>query len=187
MNDETAISLAKEGHEDAFRYLYDANRERIYAMAYRYTRSRQEAEDIMQETFIRAFGKIGSFESGQGSSFAAWLTRICINYAIQRLRRQKRRKMDRMMPLADMTQEIASKDPSPEDCAVDSERHDLLERAVGKLSPAQRVMFDLRYSRHLPIKEIAGYMGCSESNVKTQIHRSIHKLKRELEPLWRDQ
>jgi RNA polymerase sigma-70 factor (ECF subfamily) len=187
MNEETAINLAREGHEDAFRYLYDTNRERVYALAYRYTRSRHDAEDIMQETFTKAFRKIDSFGTGQGSSFSAWVARICINSAIQQLRWQKRRKMDRVISLADMKQEIASGEASPEDCAADRERQELLERALGKLSPAQRVIFDLRYSRHLALKEIAEYTGSSMSNVKTQLHRSMHKLKKEMEPLWTEQ
>ena len=187
MNEETAVILAREGHEDAFRYLYETNRERVYGLAYRYTRSQQDAEDVMQEAFIKAFKKIGTFEFRQGSSFSAWLARICINHAIQYLRGRKRRKIDEMISLADMENRVACEGESPEDCVADREMRDLLTRALGRLSPSQRVIFDLRHSRHLSIKEIAECMNCSESNVKTQLHRSVNKLKKEIEPLWREE
>ena len=62
-----------------------------------------------------------------------------------------------------------------------------LQKAVKKLSPKQQVIFDLRHSQHKKIKEIAEIMKCSESNVKTQLFRSVARLKKELIPVWREQ
>ena len=91
MQEEMIILLAKEGHEEAFRQLYENHREQIYRLAYRYTKSQQDAEDIMQETFIKAFKKIRSFQFVNNSTFSSWVSRICINHSISFLRKQKRK------------------------------------------------------------------------------------------------
>jgi len=183
MNEETTIKLAKAGNEAAFRELYGTYREAIYRLAYRYTRSQSDAEDIMQDTFIKAFKSIGSFRAGDSSSFGAWLNRICINHSISFLRKNKRRKMDQTIPLSEILAEPDAPGPSPDDAAHTGQVLVLVNKAVQKLSARQRVVFDLRFSQHRQISEIAEYLGCSESNVKTQIFRSIAKLRKQLEPI----
>jgi RNA polymerase sigma-70 factor (ECF subfamily) len=184
MTDESTILLAKEGRPEAFRALYDRNREIVYRLAFRYVRSRQDAEDVMQETFIKAFKGIRRFDFKVGSSFAAWLGTICVHCAIEHLRRTQRRSGESQMSLSDLPQEPASADPSPERTAIARRSLSDVERAYGRLSPGQQVIFDLRHRQHLDIKEIAARMDCSESNVKTQLGRSVAKLRKFLEPLW---
>ena len=91
MREDAAILLAKEGDEEAFRLLYDDNCERIYTLAYRYVRSPEDAKDVMQETFTRAFKRIRSFQVASDTSFSSWLNRICINCSIDQLRRRQRK------------------------------------------------------------------------------------------------
>jgi len=186
MNEEVILLQAKEGHEDAFRKIYKNHRERIYRLAYRYTRSIQDAEDIMQETFIKAFKSIQMFKNFNNSSFTAWLNRICINCAINYLRKMKRRKMNQVYSLSEMVIEPESQDVSPETSAQTEQILRLIQRAIQKLSPKQRIIFDMRYAQHWNIKEIAQTMDCSESNIKTQLFRSVAKLRKQLGPLWEE-
>ena len=184
MTDEATIHLAKEGQPEAFRTLYDRNRESVYGLAFRYVRSPQDAEDVMQETFIKAFKGIRRFDFKAGSSFAAWLGTICVHCAIEHFRRSRRRSAEVQMSLSDLPQEPASADPSPERAVLARRSLSDVERTYRRLSPSQQVIFDLRHRQHLDIKEIAARMDCSESNVKTQLGRSVAKLRKFLEPRW---
>lgn len=186
MNEDVAILLAKEGNEDAFRRLYEHNCERVYWFAYRYVRSPEDAEDVMQETFTRAFKNIQSFQFADDTSFSSWLHRICINCSINQLRKRQRRKMYMTISLDDMKIDPTGEDDSPEAKVELNETLRLIRNAASKLSPKQRVVFDLRYGQHLSIKEIAELMRCSQNTVKTQLSRSVKKIKALLAPLWRE-
>ena len=184
MREHNAVMLAQAGSEDGFRYLYEMHREKIYRLAYRYVGSSGDAEDIMQETFVKAFQNITKFRYQQTASFSAWLCRICINSVIGHLRKQKRRRIDRTIPLHEIDNEPSAKCPSPEKTAQTGQLLSLIQTAVESLSPHQRIAFDLRYSKHLEIAEIAEMMGSSESSVKTHISRSLARLRKELRPIW---
>ncbi len=184
MTDETTILLAKEGQAEAFRALYDHNRESVYRLAYRYVRSPQDAEDIMQDTFIKAFKGIRRYDFKLGSSFSAWLGTICVHCAIEHLRRTRRRGGEGQMSLSDLPQDPMSAGPSPERAAIARRSLSDVDRAYRRLSPSQQVIFDLRHRQHLDIKEIAVRMACSESNIKTQLWRAVAKLREILEPMW---
>jgi RNA polymerase sigma-70 factor (ECF subfamily) len=184
MSEQNAVTLAQAGFEDGFRHLYEMHREMVYRLAYRYVGSSGDAEDIMQETFVKAFRNITKFRYRQTGSFSAWLCRICINSVIGHLRKQKSRRIDRTIPLHDLDNEPAAKCPSPENTAQTGQLLSLIRAAAESLSPHQRIAFDLRYSKHLEIAEIAEMMGSSESSVKTHISRSLARLRKELRPIW---
>jgi len=186
MNEEMAILLAKEGHENGFKKLYEDYRERIYHLAYRYTRSRQEAEDILQETFIKAFRGIKTLRYENSRSFSAWLNRICINCSMTYLRKRKRRKMDQMISIKDLHNEPATQTLSAEESVHIKQVMLMIKEATQKLSAKQQVIFDLRFGQHWQIKDIAENMKCSESNIKTQIFRSLAKLRKQLGPIWEE-
>jgi len=169
MNEQQVITLAKQENDSAFRQLYVTYREDVYQIAYRYTRSQEEAEDVLQETFIKAFKNIKKFKNNNEFSFAAWLTRICINCSINQLRKLKSCKMDEMTSLSDIIKEPESKNPTPEISTQINQDHLIIQKAIQKLTHKQRIIFDMRFSQGKQIKEIAQILGCSESNVKTQI------------------
>jgi RNA polymerase sigma-70 factor (ECF subfamily) len=141
----------------------------------------------MQETFIRAFKSIQSYQISDHTSFSSWLHRICINCSISLLRKMKRRKMDMMVSIDEKTIDPAGEDNSPEAKMESDETLSLIRKAASSLSPKQRVVFDLRYRQGLGIKDIAGLLRCNQNTVKTQLWRSIKKLKERLAPLWREQ
>jgi RNA polymerase sigma-70 factor (ECF subfamily) len=187
MNEHMAILLAREGNEDAFHRLYEDNCERVYRLAYRYARSPQDAEDIMQETFTKAFRRIDSFSFRGDSSFSAWLSSICINCSIDHLRKRKRHKMDAAVALQDLGFSLAAGGKSPDELTEMNETCRLILEAAGQLAPKQRIIFDLKYVQHHTIKEISRLMNCNENTVKTHLSRSVRKLKKLLDPIWRKQ
>lgn len=184
MNENATILQAKEGNKDAFRRLYEEHRERIFRLAYRYTRSAQDAEDVMQETFIKAFKGISSFDPGADANFPAWISKIGVHCAIEHLRRTKSRKGGDHISLSDLPHELEAGDPEPDRAVAAVRAWESIQAAQRRLPPRQRVIFDMRYREHLDIKEIAARMDCGESNVKTQLSRAVVKLRKQLEPAW---
>lgn len=156
----------------------------VYRLAFRYLRSAQDSEDVMQETFVRAFRGLETFDFGRGSSFAAWITKICTHCTIDHLRRRKRRRAGDHLSLSELSQEPASPLQGPERTTVARKTLDGILEATRLLPPGQRVIFEMRYRQHLDVREIAARVGSSESSVKTQIARSVAKLRKNLEPIW---
>lgn len=184
MDENTVIHRARQGDNGAFHQLYRTHSERIYRTAYRYTRSQADAEDIMQETFVRAFQNIQKFKGDTDAAFSSWLTRICVNKSIDFLRRQKRRRAADTVSLDDVVVDPVDGGRSPERSAERAEAVRRIASAAGRLSPRQRVVFDLRYAQHHTIAEIAELLECSENAVKTHLSRSVKTLKTILTPLW---
>jgi RNA polymerase sigma-70 factor (ECF subfamily) len=178
------VVLAKEGNREAFRRLYEEHRERIFLTALRYSGSRQDAEDILQETFIKAFSRLRTFDFRVSPNFSSWLLSISINTALDHLRRRGRRKESKHVSLADLPAEIPAAGPSPDVTAARSLAIERIRETLRILSPSQRAVFDLRFTEHLDIGEIAGALGRSESSVKTQLSRALAKLRKTLEPDW---
>ncbi len=186
-NNEMVILLAKEGKESAFRELYENNYAMIFRLAYRYTKSQEDSEDIMQETFIKAFKSIKSFDFNVSTNFSAWIYQVGLRCTLDYLRKRKRRKIGQTDSLSDILVEPEAQDASPEKSAIASQTIAQVKNALYTLAPKQRLIFDLRHQQHMAIKEIAEHLQCSQSTVKTQLQRAVLKLRQHLEPLWREQ
>jgi RNA polymerase sigma-70 factor (ECF subfamily) len=184
MPEDMDVVLAKEGNRDAFRRLYEEHRERVFRTACRYSGSRQDAEDIMQESFIKAFSRIQTFDFSVSPNFSSWLLSICVYTALDHLRRRRRRKDASHISLADLSAEIPAQGPSPDVTAARNLAAERIRETLRILSHRQRIMFDMRFTDHMDIRDIAGALGCSESNVKTQLSRAVTKLRKTLEPEW---
>ena len=185
MKEELIILLAKEGDEDAFHELYTRHRLAVFKTAFSLTRVQEDAEDIMHETFIRAFRKIHTFDLKFGTGFGAWIKRICVNCCIEQLRKHKNRKPLQLEALPNPAHVPPSPEPTPEESAALSQTRKSLLEALAFLTHKQRTIFHLRYTQNMDVKEIAQCLRCSESTVKTQHMRAVSKLRRRLEPLWR--
>jgi len=177
MTEEQTVALAQEGDPRAFRDLYQRHYGRIFRLALRYMRSLEDAEDVAQETFIKAYSGLDSFDRGFGSGFSAWLNRICVNCAIDHRRKAKRMAGNGLVALEDLHHEPVSPGPSPEDKAISAEAFSAIAAWTARLSPRQRIIFALRYRQHLDIKQIAGRLDCSEGNVRLHLFRSTLKLR----------
>lgn len=183
MTEEMTVLLAKEGHETAFRELYERHQEDIYRLAYRYTCSAQDAEDVLQETFIKAFQGIRAFDLSRNSSFAAWVNRLCVYRCLDHLRKEKRRRTHQIISLNECPDELKAAGPSPECSAEAGQLVQKIQQALTRLSPKQRIIFDMRYCQHHDIRDIADTFGCSESAVKTHLSRAREKLRDALAPI----
>ena len=183
MSEDSIMLQARQGDEKAFRQLFHNNKESVFRLAYRYTRSQEDAEDIMQETFIKAFKNIKKFDNKNETSFSGWINRISINCSINHLRRNKSRKMDEMDSLSKLQDKLITKNPSEETTEINFNLSKI-KNALQKLTHKQRIIFDMRFSQQMKIREIAEIMKCSDSNVKTQLFRTFAKLRKQLKPIW---
>jgi RNA polymerase sigma factor (sigma-70 family) len=177
--DEELVAAAKGGDELAFETIVKRHRQRISAVALRYTRSREDAEDIVQQTFQRAFSYLQGFEGR--SSFSTWLTSIVINQALMLLRR---RKALREVPIDETSNdegttpalEMADASPDPESSYLEKEEARVLAEAIGQLRPAMRTAVELTGLRELSMLEAGRHMGISAAAVKSRVFHARKKL-----------
>lgn len=184
MNTEAVLPQAGASDEAVLKIVYDHHFSPVFRLALRYTGSVEDAEEIAQETFAKAFRHLGKVWGGDAGSLGPWLRRICVRNSISHLRSAKRRGRGLLIPLDELLSEPAGREASPEDRLFVAQTWARLDQALAKLSPRQRMIFDLRFRQHKDLKEIAELLGCSESNVKSHVMRMLAKLRRRLAPLW---
>ena len=179
-NDKLLILLAKQGNESAFRELYETNYEMIYRLAYRYVKSQPDSEDVLQETFIKAFKAIPKFNFDISTNFSAWIYQICVRCSYDFHRNRKKRKSDQTASLSEIYTEPESQDASPEKLAITNQAVQQVKNTLNILSPKQRIIFDLRHLQHKTLKDIAERLHVSPSTVKKQLERAVAKLRIQL-------
>ena len=184
--DESLVAAARRGDELAFETLVRRHRPRIFALALRYARVREDAEDIVQQTFQRAFVYLHQFEGK--SSFCTWLTRIAINEALMLLRRGRARR-EVSIDESSNTEETSC-DPEvpdsrfdPEAACLRREAAQILLAAMHKLAPLVRKAVELRELGGLSTRETALRMGLSVAAVKARVFHGRRKLRKTLESL----
>ena len=186
MTDAAVVAQVLAGDREAFRLLVDRHTRSIYGVAYRMTGNQQDAEEILQETFLRAYKSLHRFELR--SSFSTWLYRIAVNRSLDFL---KARKMTDAYQIADnpATEEderqiqVPATDPGPERLLLSAEARQKIDRAIGLLSPAERVAFTMRHMEGKSIEEISKALNVRASAAKNSIFRAVQKIRQELEPL----
>jgi len=176
--DEELVSAAKNGDELAFEILINRYKSRIFNLALGYTRVREDAEDIVQQTLQKTFVHLRDFQGK--SSFSTWLTRIAVNESLMFLRRGR---YLRETPINEIHAEEVTRDleigdpsPNPEDSFLQAERARMLSSAIAQLRPAMRVTIELRELRELSGAETARHMGVSLSAVKARVFHGRKKL-----------
>lgn len=178
-SEELLIEAAKTGHADAFARLISPHRRRIYAVCFDLTGSHDDAQDIAQETFIKAYKGLPNFSAN--AAFSTWLYRIAVNAWIDHRRRNARHESwDGVEP--EEIHDTAARPDVRADSAIMAEH---IGRAVEQLSPQQRAVFVLRHYHELALAEIATSLGVTEGTVKTLLFRALKRL-RELLQHYRD-
>ena len=182
--DESAlVARAKAGDMEAFSELVRHYERRVFRMAKQITQNDDDAEDVLQETFLKAYTHLDDFQGN--SKFYTWLVRIAVNEALMKLRK---RRSDRTVPLDEpidtgedeMVREIAVWDEDPEQSYSREELAELLSQAVESLKPAYRTVFVLRDIEELSIEETAEALGLSISAVKSRLLRARLQLREKL-------
>ena len=181
--DATLVAAAKTGDARAFELLVQRHERKIFSLAQRMTRNREDAEDVVQQSFQKAFIHLKKFEGD--SLFSTWLTRIAINEALMLLRR---RRGTHEVPIAESNTEdetalpldIPDAGPNPEDSCLQREQERILSAAVNELTPGMRKVIELRELGELSTGEIAKIMGLSVGAVKARVFHGRRKLQKTL-------
>ncbi len=178
-----AIEQVRAGDGEAFRLLVERYSRAIFRLTYRMTGNEQDAEDMVQETFLRAYRQIHSYDARAG--FGTWLFRIATNCSLDLLRKRGVRRESQEPVFEDdgPRRELPSMAPSPERLAISGQIRRRLRVALAQLSPAERAAFILRHFEGVPIDEISRALGHSNSAARQSVFRAAAKLRRALAPL----
>jgi len=184
--DHVLALAAKRGEAQAFEILFERYQPKIFATALRFTRVREDAEDLVQETFQKAFIHLHQFEGK--SSFSTWLTRIAINEALMLLRKGRaRHEVSMENSTVDETVahglEIRDPIPDPEMNYSKREATEILRSAIGRLTARMRTAVELRELGELSSQETARRMGVSVATVKAHLFHGRRKLRKTLRRL----
>jgi RNA polymerase sigma-70 factor (ECF subfamily) len=186
LSEDELLERGRAGDPAAFREIMQRNSPRLYRLARSVLRNESEAEDVLQETYLRAFRNLADFRGT--SSVSTWLTRIALNEALGRLRRAR--------PTLDLSraENVSSantadvipfptmaSESDPERTLARKQIAALLESAIDKLPDPFRVVFVLRAIEDMSIEETAQQLGVAEATVKTRLHRARRLLRKSLE------
>ena len=178
------IREIRAGKPELFEYFVRHYQKKITRLAYRFLRDVGEADCAAQESFLRAYQSLGSFR--EGSTFETWLTRICINWCKDRLKRRRivlyfHQGPRRENGEGEEPQDLAiTREPSPERRAAGREVREKLRHAMDALSPRQRSIFVMKHFEEMSIPEIADVTGLDAGTIKSHLFRAAQKMRERL-------
>jgi RNA polymerase sigma-70 factor, ECF subfamily len=185
LSDVKLVELALQRHPEALRFIMRRHSRRLYRVARAILGDDSEAEDVVQEVYVRAFTSLATFRVD--SSLSTWLTRIAINEAIRRRRQQK--------PMVDLTVldtlderdriraipfSLMKTEPDPEQAAAQQEIRRVLEQAIDNLAEHFRIVFVMRDIEGMSVEETAAHLGLRSETVRTRLHRARAELREAL-------
>jgi RNA polymerase sigma-70 factor (ECF subfamily) len=183
IDESVLLEQARDGNPAAFSELVRRYEGKIFRLAQHITQNREDAEDVLQETFLKAYEHLDQFQGN--SKFYTWIVRIAVNQALMKLRKRKTDKtvsMDETLDTGEDTvaREIATWDPNPEQRYSQQEMRKILEEAVDSLSPPYRAVFVLRDIDELSTEETAEALDLSIPAVKSRLLRARLQLRDKL-------
>ncbi len=181
LTDDELVARSVGGDVDSFNQLILRWERPIYALAYRVIGREEEARDVSQEAFLRAYRGLPGFK-GQ-AKFSSWLYRITLNLCRDWIRKQRRQPVSQLPEDADIDEMAASSGPveSIEDLVARRELTAVVEEAMSRLPEEQRTAIILKEYHGMTFQEIADLQGCPLSTVKTRLYQGLSVLRRELE------
>ena len=181
------VAAAKQGDADAFEELVTRYEGKIFRLTMNITRNREDAEDAMQEAFLKSYAHLKDFQGD--SRFYTWLVRIAANEALMRLRKRRPNQVSLDEPIEGaedlIPREIEDWGPSPEQRFAQTEMYEILSEVIDKLEPDFRVVFVLRDMEELSTEETAKVLGISVPAVKSRLLRARLKLRQKLSRYFR--
>ncbi len=185
LTDSVAVAQARAGDSGAFRILVERHSRNLFRLAYRMTGHQQDAEDVVQETFLRAYRQLSKFDDR--ASFGTWLYRIAANCSLDLIRVRKRRS-EHLEPAPeegapDPVQSLPDTAPTPDRLAMSGEVERKVATVLNSLSEMERTAFVLRHYEGMCIDDIGRTLGVQPNAAKHSIFRAVQKLRRALEPL----
>lgn len=186
--DAATVALARDGDSEAFRALVERHGRAVYRLAYRMTGSAQDAEDVVQETFLKAYKQLSRFESR--ANFGTWLHRIAVNCSIDLIRARPHRETGHddgdLEQFGAVLDGADSTGTSPERLMMSTEVQQRIGDAMSNLSRMERAAFILRHFEGRSIDEISQSLGLKTNAAKHSIFRAVRKMRTALEPFIAD-
>ncbi len=184
LNDEQLVTRAREGDTEAMEELFQRYRQPLFRIVYRSVRNQDEAEDIVQDVFLKAFERLHLFK--ERSQFSTWLIRIAMNLCTDRARQSQRRQAllqrEADHKLAWMTHPHP---PDPEEVVQQNVFHEVFYKALNQLPEPQRQLILMRDIEQMEYEQIAEILKTTVGGVKLRVMRARRALKIQLEPLLR--
>ncbi len=189
-SDAVAVKRTLAGERDAYRILVERHSHHVFRLAYRMTGNRHDAEEVVQEAFLRAYQKLGQFAAR--ANFGTWVYRIAANYAIDRMRQKKKEEARRVEPpVGEESMEndpvglVQDAAPTPERLTQSIELRKQMEAALAALSESERTAFVMRHWEGCGIEEIAAVLKSNSGAAKNTVFRAVQKLRQALQPFVR--
>ena len=188
-DDAAVVARARGGDPGAFRDLVESHSRHLFHLAYRITGNESDAEDVVQETFLKAYRALPRFEPR--ANLGTWLRRIAANQALDVMRARRRQGLrahgsgsaEDPTGSADPLDSLREKGPSPDRLLLSSEVALRVRRAMSLLSPNERAAFVLRHFEDMSNEEIGRALGLRENAAKQSVLRAVRKLRKVLEPV----
>jgi RNA polymerase sigma-70 factor (ECF subfamily) len=186
-SDSVAVARVLRGEGDAYRMLVERHSRFLFRVAFRITGNVSDAEDVVQEAFLRAFRSLHLYDSR--ATFSTWMHRIAANCALDMVRKRNRRMESVMADTGDedtkreILAQIPAREPGTDRVVYSSQVRDHVKLAMEDLSPLERSAFVLRHFEGNSIDEISTTLSVSENAAKQSIFRAVQKLRRALEPV----
>jgi RNA polymerase sigma-70 factor, ECF subfamily len=178
MNQAATLGKARQGDDEAFAALVQQHSRRVFQLAFRMMRNEQDAEDVVQESFLRAYRQIGHFEAR--ADFGTWLYRIVSNCAVDLMRTRHHRLRNQFDEVDDALPQ--GEGYSPERIARSAETRRFVAAALGQLTDLERAAFTLRHHEGHSIEEVCRTLNLGQSAAKHAIFRAVRKLRATLAP-----
>lgn len=174
-----SVNQARRGEEKVFAEIVRENKKKIFYLAFDLTGSRQDAEDLSQEVFLKAFRGLKSFKGE--ASISSWLYRITLNTFLDRKRKLSFQAEREQRPLEEGMKIADQEDPAnPEEYAESQQIKRHIETALTQLSHRERIVFVMRHYQGMPGKEVGKILNISEGTVKSLLFRAVKKLQKQL-------
>jgi RNA polymerase sigma-70 factor, ECF subfamily len=181
------VAAAKAGDITAFETLVGRYERKIFRLAQNITQNKEDAEDVMQEAFLKSYQHLGEFQGN--SRFYTWLVRIAVNQALMKLRKRRPNQvsLDEEVDTGEdtMPREVEDWGPSPEERYKQAELGTILNSTIAELEPPFRIVFQLRDIEELSTEETAEALGLSIPAVKSRLLRARLKLRQKLNRYFR--
>ena len=185
--DAAAVQQVLAGNHEAFKAIVDRHSRTLFKVAFRITGNEPDAEEVVQETLLRAFKSLKTFEAQ--SSLATWLYRIAANQSLDLLKRKKRRGPaeysinEEHDPEEQMTVQVETNDPDHERMLLSKEVKKKVTAVMAQLTPAERTAFVMRHMEGRSMDEISKMLNIRNVAARNCVFRAVQKLRRALEPL----
>lgn len=177
-SDPDLVERVRGGDDDAFRLLVERHSRPLYRAACRVTGNAADADDVVQETFLRAYRSLARFD--QRAAFATWLHRIAVNCALDLI--DSRRRRDGHFDTSQDLSLLPSSAASPDRVVLGSEMQRAVAAAMDTLTGNERTAFVLRHFEGMPLEEIGKVLGTQLNATKNTVFRAVRKLREQLQP-----